>query len=172
MRAAKKGNIEEKDAFRDKLVAMRRITKVVKGGRIFSFDALVVVGDGNGRVGFGRGKSREVPLAIQKANESARKNMVFIQLDNGTLFHPIKAQYGASQIFMKPASDGTGVIAGNAMRAVFEMLGVRNILAKTIGASNPINVVQATMKGLKEMSSPEKAALKRGKRVQDFMEEK
>ena len=172
MRAAKKGNIEEKDAFKDKLVAMRRITKVVKGGRIFSFDALVVVGDGNGRVGFGRGKSREVPLAIQKANESARKNMVYIQLDNGTLFHPISSQYGACQIFMKPASDGTGVIAGNAMRAVFEMLGVRNILAKTIGASNPINVVQATMKGLKQMTSPEKAALKRGKKVSDFMEQK
>jgi len=168
---SKKGNNEVKDAFQDKLVAMRRTSKVVQGGRVFGFDALVVVGDGKGRVGFGRGKSREVPLAIQKANENARKNMVHIQLDDGTLFHAITAEHGASKVFMKPASKGTGIIAGNAMRAVFEMLGVRNILAKSIGATNPINVVQATIKGLKDMATPEKAAMKRGKKVADLVEE-
>lgn len=168
---AKKGNNETKDAFQDKLVSMRRTSKVVQGGRVFGFDALVVVGDGNGRIGFGRGKSREVPVAIQKANENARKNIVHIQLNDGTLFHPVTSHHGASQVFMKPASDGTGIIAGNAMRAVFEMLGVRNILAKSIGATNPINVVQATIKGLKSMATPEKAALKRGKKVADLIEE-
>ena len=150
---------------------MRRTSKVVQGGRVFGFDALVVVGDGKGRVGFGRGKSREVPVAIQKANENARKNVVHIQLDDGTLFHEIKSHHGASEVFMKPASEGTGIIAGNAMRAVFEVLGVRNILAKSIGATNPINVVQATINGLKSMATPEKAALKRGKKVADLIEE-
>jgi small subunit ribosomal protein S5 len=171
MSIAKKNNNEVKDAFQDKLVAMRRTSKVVQGGRVFGFDALVVVGDGKGRVGFGRGKSREVPLAIQKANENARKNMVYIQLDDGTLFHAITSEYGASKVFMKPASDGTGIIAGNAMRAVFEMLGVRNVLAKSIGATNPINVVNATVRGLKSMATPEKAAMKRGKKVADLIEE-
>lgn len=171
MRTQKKGNNEQKDAFQDKLVSMRRTSKVVQGGRIFGFDALVVVGDGNGRVGFGRGKSREVPLAIQKANENARKNMVKIDLNNGTVYHAINAHHGASQVFMKPASEGTGIIAGNAMRAVFEMLGVRNILAKSNGATNPINVVQATIKGLQGMVTPAKAAQKRGKKVADLIEE-
>ena len=168
---AKKGNNDAKDAYQDKLVSMRRTSKVVQGGRVFGFDALVVVGDGEGRVGFGRGKSKEVPLAIQKANENARKNMVHIQLDDGTLFHAIKAHHGASKVFMKPASKGTGVIAGNAMRAVFEMLGVHNVLAKCIGSTNPINVVQATIKGLLSMATPEKAAKKRGKKVADLLED-
>ena len=166
-----RGKREAQDQFQDKLVAMRRTSKTVQGGRIMGFDALVVVGDGKGRVGFGRGKSREVPMAIQKANENARKNMMHIQLDDGTLFHAITANHGASQVFMKPASEGTGIIAGNAMRAVFEMLGVRNVLAKSIGATNPLNVVRATINGLKAMATPEKAAMTRGKTVAELLED-
>ena len=166
----KKGRDEAKDGYQDKLVAMRRTSKVVQGGRVFGFDALVVVGDGQGRVGTGRGKSKEVPAAIKKATENAHKNMVEVQLDDGTLFHTINASHGASKVFMKPASKGTGIIAGNAMRAVFEMLGVHNVLAKCIGSTNPINVVQATIKGLLSMATPEKAAKKRGKKLADLME--
>ena len=157
------------DGMQEKLVAVNRTAKVVKGGRIFSFAAIVVVGDGKGKVGFGSGKAREVPNAIQKAMESARRNMHRIELKNGTLLHQVNSRHGASRVMMRPASEGTGVIAGSAMRAVFEVLGVKNVLAKCIGSSNPINVVRATVKGLRSMASPEAIAEKRGKTVEEIM---
>jgi small subunit ribosomal protein S5 len=153
------------DGFQEKLVAVNRHAKVVKGGRIFSFAAVVVVGDGNGRIGIGYGSAREVPIAIQKAMEKARRNMLRIELNGTTLYHEIVVCHGATKVFMKPASEGTGIIAGGGMRAVFEVVGIKNVLAKTIGASNPINVVKATLKGLASMNSPEVVAEKRGKSV-------
>lgn len=156
------------DGMQEKLVAVRRTAQVVKGGRIFSFTALVVVGDGNGRLGIGKGKSREVPVAIQKALESARRNMVKIHLNGNTLYHDVKANHGASTVIMLPASDGTGVIAGGAMRAVLEVAGVHNVLAKCIGSTNPVNVVRATLKGLMEMNSPQMIAAKRGISVEEL----
>lgn len=160
------------DGIQEKLVAVRRTSKTVKGGRQMNFDALVVAGNGEGRVGFGRGKGREVPAAIQKATESARRSMVQINLKNGkTLQHKITARHGASKVLMLPASEGTGVIAGSAMRAVFEVMGIRDILAKSIGSSNPINVIRATIKGLSQMSSPEQVAQKRGKTVKELLED-
>ncbi len=159
------------DGLLEKLVTVNRHAKVVKGGRIFSFAALVVVGDGNGRIGIGLGSSREVPIAIQKALENARRNMVRIELNGTTLYHEIFVNYGATKVFMKPASEGTGIIAGGGMRAVFEVLGVKNVLAKTIGSSNPINVVKATLKALMKMNSPEAIAEKRGKTVAEILGE-
>jgi small subunit ribosomal protein S5 len=155
------------DGLKEKLVSVRRHTKVVKGGRIMTFSALVVIGDRRGRMGVGRGKAREVSVAIQKATEQAKKSMVHIALNGTTLFHQIKANHGATHVFMKPASSGTGIIAGGAMRHVFEVLGVENVLAKIIGSSNPDNVIRATMKGLQEMVSPEKIADKLGKSVEE-----
>lgn len=152
----------------EKLVTVNRVAKVVKGGRIFSFTALTVVGDGKGKIGFGYGKAREVPTAIQKAMESARKNMKSIPLNGNTLYYPITAEHGAAKVYMQPASEGTGIIAGGAMRAVFDVLGVRDVLAKTIGSSNPMNVVRATFKGLMHMQSPEVIASKRGKTVEEI----
>jgi small subunit ribosomal protein S5 len=157
------------DGLQEKLVAVSRHAKVVKGGRIFSFSAVVVVGDGRGRIGVGRGSSREVPVAIQKAMEKARRDMLRIDLNGTTLYHEIHVRLGATRIFMKPASEGTGIIAGGAMRAVFEVLGVKNVLAKTIGSSNPVNVVKATLKGLSNMSSPESIAEKRGKDITEIL---
>lgn len=153
----------------EKLVQVNRVAKVVKGGRIFAFTALTVVGDGNGRVGFGRGKAREVPVAIQKAMEQARRNMVSVQLDGSTLQYPVRAAHGASKVFMQPASEGTGVIAGGAMRSVLELAGVQNVLAKIYGSTNPVNVVRATIKGLAAMQAPEDIAAKRGKTVEDIL---
>jgi small subunit ribosomal protein S5 len=161
---------QEGDGLQEKLINVRRVAKVVKGGRIFGFSALTVVGDGNGRVGYGTGKAREVPAAIQKAMEQARRNMVDVQLQGDTLQYPIMASHGAAKVFMQPASEGTGIIAGGAMRAVFEVLGVHNVLAKCIGSNNPVNVVQATIRGLEEMRSPEQVAAKRGKSVKEIME--
>lgn len=158
------------DGLQERLVGIRRVAKVVKGGRIFGFSALTVVGDGNGNVGFGRGKAREVPVAIQKAMENARKNMSKVSLKEGTLQYPMTAEFGAAKVYMQPASEGTGVIAGGPMRAVFDVVGVRNVLAKCIGTNNPINVVRATIKGLTEMSSPEDVAAKRGKAIDDILE--
>lgn len=158
------------DGLQERLVTIRRVSKVVKGGRIFGFSALTVVGDGEGRVGFGTGKAREVPVAIQKAMESARKNMVEVQLNEGTLQYPIMAEHGAAKVYMQPASEGTGVIAGGPMRAVFDVVGVHNVLAKCIGTSNPINVVRATIRGLANMASPETVAAKRGKSVKEILE--
>ncbi|MBP0049318.1 30S ribosomal protein S5 [Marinobacterium sp. AK62] len=164
-------NHEQKDGeLQEKLVQVNRVAKVVKGGRIFGFTALTVVGDGNGRVGFGRGKAREVPVAIQKAMEQARRNMISVELNGHTLQYPVKARHGASKVYMQPASEGTGVIAGGAMRAVLELAGVHNVLAKCYGSTNPVNVVRATINGLKQMSSPEDVAAKRGKSVEEILE--
>lgn len=159
---------QEGDNLLEKLVAVNRVAKVVKGGRQFGFAALTVVGDGQGRVGFGTGKAREVPIAIQKAMGAARKNMIKLNLKGTTLQHPITKKYGAAKIYMQPASEGTGIIAGGAMRAIFEVLGIQNVLAKCIGTNNPINVVRATIEGLKSMSDPEKIAAKRNKEVQEI----
>lgn len=159
------------DGFQDKLVGVRRTTKVVKGGRKFRFAALVVVGNGKGKWGYGTGKSNEVPDAIRKANESARRNLVQVELKGTTLQHAVIARHGASKVLIKPASEGTGIIAGSAMRAVFEVMGVSNVLSKCIGSSNPINVVRATLKGLKSMASPSFVAEKRGKTVEEILGE-
>ena len=158
-----------KDDLTEKLVAVNRVAKVVKGGRQFGFTALTVVGDGNGKVGFGYGKAREVPLAIQKAMEKARANLVNVAITDGTLYYPVNARHGAAKVYMQPASEGTGVIAGGAMRAVFEVAGVRNVLAKCNGSRNPINLVRATIRGLQEMKSPEMVAAKRGKSVEEIV---
>ncbi|GEN25007.1 30S ribosomal protein S5 [Halomonas cupida] len=159
-------NEQNNGDLQEKLVQVNRVAKVVKGGRIFGFTALTVVGDGNGRVGFGRGKAREVPVAIQKAMDQARRNMVKVNLVNGTLQYPVKARHGASKVYMQPASDGTGIIAGGAMRSVLELAGVHNVLAKCYGSTNPVNVVRATVKGLSAMQSPEDVAAKRGLSVE------
>ena len=153
----------------EKLIAVNRVSKVVKGGRIFSFTALTVVGDGNGRVGFGYGKAREVPAAIQKAMEKARRNISEIQLKGNTLQHPVKGRHSGSKVYMQPASEGTGIIAGGAMRAVLEVVGVQNVLSKAYGSTNPINVVRATMDALESMNSPEQIAAKRGLNVSDIL---
>ena len=157
------------DGMIEKLIAVNRVSKTVKGGRQFTFTALTVVGDGNGKVGFGYGKAREVPVAIQKSMEHARKSMANVDLNNGTLWHSVKAGHGAARVFMMPASEGTGVIAGGAMRAVLEAVGVKNVLAKAVGSRNPINLVRATMKGLTDMRSPSQIAAKRGKKVEDLI---
>jgi small subunit ribosomal protein S5 len=159
----------EGDEFLEKLVGVNRVAKVVKGGRQFGFSALTVVGDGKGRVGFGTGKAREVPVAIQKAMESARRNMVDVKLNGTTLQYPVNGRHGAAKVFMQPASEGTGIIAGGAMRAVFEVLGVHNVLAKCIGTNNQMNVVRATINGLLTMSDPEAVAAKRGKTVEEIL---
>ena len=163
-------SVEEKNGpeLQEKLVQVNRVAKVVKGGRIFSFTALTVVGDGQGKVGFGRGKAREVPIAIQKAMDAARKNMVDVPLSGTTLQYPVTAKHSGSKVYMQPASDGTGIIAGGAMRAVLEVAGVHNVLAKCYGSTNPVNVVRATVKGLSEMKSPEAVAAKRGKSVDEI----
>lgn len=157
------------EGYIEKLVQVNRVAKVVKGGRIFGFTALTVVGDGKGRVGFGRGKAREVPIAIQKAMEAARRNMIQIDLNGGTIQYPVKAQHGAAKIYMQPASAGTGIIAGGAMRAVLEIAGVHNVLAKCYGSTNPVNVVRATYNGLKSMQSPDIVAMRRGKTVEEIL---
>lgn len=157
------------DGLQERLVAVSRNAKVVKGGRIFSFAAITVVGDGNGRIGIGRGKAREVPVAIKKALESARKNMQQVILNGNTVHAQLIGKHGATRVFMKPASEGTGIIAGGAMRAVFEVLGIKNVLAKIIGSTNPINVVRATLNALKGVSTPEYMAAKRGKTVEEVV---
>jgi len=159
-------NAEE---LQEKLVAVNRVAKVVKGGRQFGFTALTVVGDGNGRVGYGYGKARELPLAIQKAMQAARKNLTTVRLKKDTLQYELVGRHGATRVFMQPASGGTGIIAGGAMRAVFECAGVRNVLAKSYGSRNPINVVRATLNALMAMHSPEQIAAKRGKTVKEIL---
>ena len=160
---------QAQDEFLEKLVAVNRTAKVVKGGRQFGFTALTVVGDGAGRVGFGFGKAREVPVAISKAMAQARKNMVNVALKNDTLHFAMKGSHGATHVYMQPASDGTGVIAGGGMRAVLECAGVRNVLAKSYGSRNPINVVRATVNALAAAKSPEDIAAKRGKSVEEIL---
>lgn len=156
------------DGLQEKLIAVNRVAKVVKGGRQFGFTALTVVGDGKGRVGLGYGKAREVPVAIQKAMEKARRSMRNVALNGTTLQYPINAKHGAAHVFMQPASEGTGIIAGGAMRAVFDVVGVKDVLAKCIGSRNPINVVRATIRGLSTMHSPDYLAIKRGKSVDEI----
>lgn len=157
------------DGLQEKLVSVRRVAKVVKGGRVFGFAALTVVGDGEGRVGYGVSKAREVPIAIQKSLEQARKNMRKITLKGDTLQYAVTSATGAAKVFMQPTSDGTGIIAGGAMRAVFEVVGVHNVLAKCIGTNNPINVVRATIDGLTEMRDAKEIAAKRGLKVEDIL---
>mgnify|MGYP003423440449 FL=1 len=157
------------DNLQEKLINVRRVAKVVKGGRIVGFSALTVVGDGAGRIGIGRGKAREVPAAVSKAMENARRNMMKVQLKGPTLRHAVIAEHGASKVVIKPASVGTGIIAGGAMRAVFEVVGVQDVLAKCLGSRNPVNMVRATIKGLQAMHSPEAVARKRGKRVEEIL---
>jgi len=160
---------EKTDDFIEKLVTVNRVAKVVKGGRQFGFTALTVVGDGDGTVGIGYGKAKEVPAAIQKAMDKARKNMKKVHLKDGTLQHSVTGEHGAADVYMQPASEGTGIIAGGAMRAVFEAVGVKNVLAKINGTRNPINVVRATVDGLQRMRSPEAIAAKRGKKVEEIL---
>jgi small subunit ribosomal protein S5 len=157
------------DNYLEKLINVRRVAKVVKGGRLFGFSALTVVGDGAGRVGIGRGKAREVPAAVQKAMDNARRNMVNVSLKGKTIFHTIEARHGAAKVIMRPASVGTGIIAGGAMRALFEVAGVHDVLAKCIGSRNPVNVVRATMKALQTVQSPESVARKRGKKLEELV---
>jgi small subunit ribosomal protein S5 len=159
---------ERSDGLREKMVAINRVTKVVKGGRVLGFAALTVVGDGDGRIGMGKGKAREVPVAVQKAMEEARRRMVKVPLKHGTLQHEVIGHHGSSRVFMKPASDGTGIIAGGPMRAVFEVMGVQNVLAKCLGSTNPYNVVRATINGLTKMNTPSDIAAKRGKTVEEI----
>jgi small subunit ribosomal protein S5 len=157
------------EELQEKLVAVNRVAKVVKGGRQFGFTALTVVGDGNGRVGYGYGKARELPLAIQKAMQAARRNLLTVRLKNYTLQSEMHGRHGATRVFMQPASEGTGVIAGGAMRAVLECAGIRNVLAKSYGSRNPINVVRATLQALAQMRSPQEIAAKRGKTVEEIL---
>jgi small subunit ribosomal protein S5 len=156
------------DELIEKLVAVNRTAKVVKGGRQFGFTALTVVGDGSGRVGFGFGKAREVPVAISKAMAAARKNLINVALRNDSLFYAVQGRHGATRVYMQPASDGTGVIAGGGMRAVLEAAGIRNVLAKSYGSRNPINVVRATMNALAAIRSPDEIAAKRGKTLEEI----
>ena len=157
------------DGMREKMIAINRVTKVVKGGRIMGFAALTVVGDGDGRIGMGKGKSKEVPVAVQKAMEEARRKMIKVTLKNGTLQHSVTGKHGASSVMIMPAKEGTGVIAGGPMRAIFEVLGVTNVVAKSNGSTNPYNMVRATLNGLSKMSTPSEIAAKRGKSVEEIL---
>ncbi|MDR1935187.1 MAG: 30S ribosomal protein S5 [Candidatus Accumulibacter sp.] len=157
------------DGFREKMISINRVTKVVKGGRILGFAALTVVGDGDGRIGMGKGKSREVPVAVQKAMEEARRRLVKVSLKDGTLHHTVIGRHGASSVIMQPAPAGTGVIAGGAMRAVFDVMGVSNVVAKAHGSTNPYNIVRATINGLKAMNTPAEVAAKRGKTIEEIL---
>ena len=156
------------DGLREKMISINRVTKVVKGGRIMAFAALTVVGDGDGRVGMGKGKAKEVPVAVQKAMEEARRNLRKVRLKKGTLHHAVEGRHGSTRVYMQPASDGTGIIAGGPMRAVFEVMGVQNVLAKCLGSTNPYNVVRATINGLTAMNTPAEIAAKRGKTVEEI----
>jgi len=167
---AKFENKESVDGLREKMVSVNRVTKVVKGGRIMGFAALTVVGDGDGSIGMGKGKSREVPVAVQKGMDEARRKIVKINLKNGTLHHAVIGRHGAAKVYIQPASEGTGIIAGGPMRAIFEVMGVQNVLAKCIGSTNPFNVVRATINGLMSMNTPSGIAAKRGKTVEEIME--
>jgi small subunit ribosomal protein S5 len=159
---------ERSDGLREKMVSVNRVTKVVKGGRILGFAALTVVGDGDGRVGMGKGKSKEVPLAVQKAMEEARRNMMKVSLKNGTLHHQVYGHHGAARVMMAPAPKGTGIIAGGPMRAVFEVMGITDVVAKSHGTSNPYNMVRATLDALKNSTTASEVAAKRGKSVEDI----
>lgn len=160
---------EQDDGIREKMIAINRVTKVVKGGRILGFAALTVVGDGDGRIGMGKGKSREVPVSVQKAMDQARRAMEKVPLRNGTIFHAVEGHHGASRVMLHPAPEGTGVIAGGPMRAIFDVMGIRNIVAKSHGSSNPYNMVRATLDALSKLRSPSEIAAKRGKTVEELI---
>jgi small subunit ribosomal protein S5 len=164
-RAQTEGN---DDGLKEKMIAVNRVTKVVKGGRTLSFAALTVVGDGDGRVGMGKGKAKEVPVSVQKAMDSARRNMIKVALKNGTIFHKVEGEHGAARVLMMPAPAGTGIIAGGPMRAVFEVLGITDIVAKSHGTSNAYNMVRATLDALKRSTTPAEVAAKRGKSVEEL----
>ena len=159
---------QQTDGLREKMITVNRVSKTVKGGRIMSFAALTVVGDGDGTVGMGKGKAREVPVAVQKAMDEARRSMVKVNLNNGTLHHAVTGVHGAAKVLIQPASEGTGIIAGGAMRAIFEVMGVTNVVAKSIGSTNPYNLVRATLNGLASMNTPAEIAAKRGKTVEEI----
>ena len=161
-------NEQRDDGLREKMIAVNRVTKVVKGGRILGFAALTVVGDGDGRVGMGKGKAREVPVAIQKAMERARRGMARVPLRNGTVHHMVEAKHGAAKVILAPAVEGTGIIAGGPMRAVFEVMGVTDIVAKSHGSTNPYNMVRATLDALTRSTTPAEVAAKRGKTVEEL----
>ena len=160
---------ERGDGLREKMISINRVTKVVKGGRILGFAALTVVGDGDGSIGMGKGKAREVPVAVQKAMEQARRNMVKIALKSGTIHHEVLGRHGATRVMMKPAQEGNGIKAGGAMRAVFEVMGMTNVVAKAHGSTNPYNIVRATINGLQAMNTPSEIAAKRGKSIEELL---
>ena len=160
---------ERDDGLKEKMVAINRVTKVVKGGRILGFAALTVVGDGDGAIGMGKGKSREVPVAVQKAMDEARRKLRKVSLKNGTLQHTVIGKHGAASVLMQPAPAGTGIIAGGPMRAVFEVMGVTDVICKCIGSANPYNVVRATINGLMAINTPAEIAAKRGKSVEEIL---
>ena len=171
-RGNQRGNRREQEApeFADRLVAINRVSKTVKGGKRFGFAALVVVGDQKGRVGFGKGKAKEVPEAIRKATEQAKRQMIRVPLREGrTLHHDIEGRHGAGKVIMRTAPTGTGIIAGGPMRAVFEMVGMQDVVAKSLGSQNPYNMIRATMDGLQKQSSPRSVAQRRGKKVADIL---
>ena len=169
-RGGRRDNRDENPEFADRLVAINRVSKTVKGGKRFGFAALVVVGDQRGRVGFGKGKAKEVPEAIRKATEQAKRQMIRVQLREGrTLHHDIEGRHGAGRVVMRTAVPGTGIIAGGPMRAVFEMLGLQDVVAKSLGSQNPYNMIRATMDGLKKEASPRSVAARRGKKVADIL---
>jgi small subunit ribosomal protein S5 len=165
---AKVGGEERDDGLKEKMIAVNRVTKVVKGGRILGFAALTVVGDGDGRVGMGKGKSREVPVAVQKAMEEARRKMIKVSLKNGSVHHTVEGRWGAARVMIQPAGEGTGIIAGGPMRAIFEVVGVRNVVAKSFGSTNPYNMVRATLDALQHVSTPGEIAAKRGLTVEQI----
>jgi len=156
------------DGLKEKMISVNRVTKVVKGGRILGFAALTVVGDGDGRIGMGKGKAREVPVAVQKAMEQARRNMIKVALKNGTIHHRLRGEHGSATVLMAPAKAGDGIIAGGPMRAVFEVMGITDIVAKSLGSTNPYNMVRATLDALKHTSTPAEIAAKRGKTVEEI----
>ena len=164
-----RGTEERDDGLKEKMIAINRVTKVVKGGRILGFAALTVVGDGDGRVGMGKGKAREVPVSVQKAMDEARRKMFKVPLRNGTIHHAVEGRHGASRVYLAPAAEGTGVIAGGPMRAVFEVLGVSNVVAKSHGSTNPYNLVRATLNAFTHLSTPAEIAAKRGKSVEEIL---
>jgi small subunit ribosomal protein S5 len=170
-RVQPKGVVSEDrdDGIKEKMIAINRVTKVVKGGRILGFAALTVVGDGDGRIGMGKGKAREVPVSVQKAMEKARRGMAKMPLKNGTVHHVVEGKHGASRVMLSPAAEGTGVIAGGPMRAVFDVMGIRNIVAKSHGSTNPYNLVRATLDALSKLRTPAEIAAKRGKTVEEML---
>jgi len=166
---ARVGAEQRDDGLKEKMIAVNRVTKVVKGGRILGFAALTVVGDGDGRIGMGKGKAREVPVAVQKAMDEARRKMIKVSLRGSTLQHTVHGRHGAANVYLAPAPDGTGIIAGGPMRAIFEVMGVGNVVAKSHGSTNPYNMVRATLNALQNMNTPAEIAAKRGKTVEEIL---